>query len=136
MSPPAAGQRRGEGHGGRREGSNRHQPGRLGRGQVGLGLLDHGQDALGMRGQPPSRVGQLGGPGGAVKQRHPCLPLQRGKLLGHGRGRVAERGGRGHDRAALGELLQQPQPVRVKHQISLRYTHEIASCTNSSLHSG
>ena len=63
--------------------------------------------------QPPARVGQLGRPRAAVQQRRPGLPLQRGELLGHRGRRVAERGGGGGDRAALGELPQQAQPVYV-----------------------
>ena len=72
-----------------------------------------------MRGQPPARRCQLSSPGRPVQQRRPGLPLQRGKLLGDSRCRVAESSRRRGDRAALGELKQQPKPVSIEHSSSI-----------------
>ncbi len=81
-----------------------------------------------MLGQAPARVGELGPAGGPVEQRGTRLALKGGELLRHGGGRVAEDGGRPGDRAAGGELLEETQPVQVKHKRILVSAKEISAC--------
>ena len=64
--------------------------------------------------------GERDPPAGARQQRHAGLPFQGGELLRHRRRGVVVRLGDGGDRAAVGEVAQEPQPADVEHQLSLR----------------
>ncbi len=52
----------------------------------------------------------------ALKQRHPGFLLERGDLLGDRGLRVVERVGRGRERAAPGDLVEDLQPSDIKHK--------------------
>ena len=84
-------------------------------GELGLGRLELGQHALGAPDEQPRGGGEGHAPSLALEQCHPDLALERGQVLGDGGGRVAERLGRGGDRAALGELAQHVQAADVEH---------------------
>ena len=59
------------------------------------------------------------------------LAFQRGQLLRHrGRG-VAEGRSGGRDGTTRGELLQQAEPMQVKHKVSLTSTTAIEACANA-----
>ena len=57
--------------------------------------------------------------GVALEQHHPGLGLERCDLLGDGGLGVGERLGRGRERAAVGDLAQDPEPADVEHKLQL-----------------
>ena len=62
------------------------------------------------------RVGQADAAHAALDERRPGLALERGDLLGDGGLRERQGLGGGGERAALGDLAQDPHAADVKHQ--------------------
>ena len=81
-----------------------------------LGGLQPREDALGVADERLARRGQADPARVALEQRHAGFGLERGDLLGDRRLRVGERVGRGRERAAVGDLVEDLQPGHVKHK--------------------
>ena len=84
-------------------------------GELGLGPLQLGEDRVGVAEQDLAGGGQPYAPAAAVEQAVARLLLQRGELLGDGRGGEVQRGGRGGHRTVVGHRTQDAQPPRVDH---------------------
>ena len=86
--------------------------------EVGLGLLQARDHRVGVLDQPPA--GGVGEPETrrpiALEQRIPASRSSAASSLGDRRGRVGERLGDRGDRAAGGELAQQPEAMDVEHR--------------------
>ena len=84
--------------------------------QIGLGRLQARDHRVGVAGQPVAGLRELHAAADALDQPDAGVALERGELLGDRRGRVGERLGDGRDRAARGELAQEPEPSDVEHR--------------------
>ncbi len=101
----------------RGEGGDRdlaRRPARVRR-ELRLGALQLGEDGVRVGEQDLPGGGQPHAPAAASQQRVPGLVLQRGELLGDGRGREIERGGRGGHRTVVRHGPQDAQPPGVDH---------------------
>ena len=93
-----------------------------------LGGLQAREDALGVPDERLAGGGQADAARMALEQRHAGFGLERGDLLGDRRLRVGERLGGGRERAAVGDLLQDPQAADVEHKYNLYQDHENHWC--------
>ena len=94
------------------------EPVRVG-GDVGRGGLELREHDVGVADQDLGGAGEPHAAAVALDDGLADLALERGELLGHGRGREVERVGRGGDRAVLGDLAQDAQPADVDHAADL-----------------
>jgi hypothetical protein len=87
-----------------------------------LRRLEAGEDSISVLHECPAGGREPDRPRAAFDERHTCLALERGDLLGYSRRREGERlGGRG-DGAALGDLPEDAHAPDVQHKPSL--THD------------
>ena len=84
--------------------------------QVRLGELGSVQQRLGVTDEDERRVGQPNAASRPLQQAHACLALEHRELLGHRRGREAQRLGHGGDGSPGVQLAQEPQSVEVEHR--------------------
>ena len=92
--------------------------------ELRLGLGQAAEDRLGVADERAPRVGEADAAHAALDERRPGLALERGDLLrdgGLGEGQRLRGGG---ERAAPGDLAQDPHAAHVKHQQSLYPTRQ------------
>ena len=84
--------------------------------ELRLGLGQPAEDRLGVADQRAARVGEADAAHAALDERRPGLALERGDLLRDGGLGERQGLGGGGERAALGDLAQDPHAADVKHQ--------------------
>ena len=89
------------------------------RGEFALGLLETGDRRVGVIHQHAAGVGGQRALAGALQELHPDLALEGRHLLADGRLRQVERLGGGRERAPGRDLTQDPQPLHIKHKVTL-----------------
>jgi len=84
--------------------------------QIGLRLGEAIEHGLTMSDEGMRRVSEPHAARRALEQRHADVPRQRGHLLRHGRGRVAQRLRRSRQAAAGAHLAQDRQALEIEHR--------------------
>ena len=88
-------------------------------GEVGLRAGGALEQRLGVLDQHAGGIGQADAAAGALEQAHAGLSFEQRELLGDRARRELERVGDRGDRAALAELLQQPQASEFEHALAM-----------------
>ena len=87
--------------------------------ELALGGVEAGEDRLGVGDERGAGVGQSHAARAALDELRAGLALESGDLLRDRRLGVGERLGRGGERAARGDLAQDPQALHIEHKTSL-----------------
>ena len=106
----------------RRERRDPQRAGEVGRPplEVGARVLELLEDALGAIHEAARRLREPDAAARPLDERDTALALEHGDLLGHGRGREAERLGGAGDASAQRDLAQEPEAADVEHAATLK----------------